>query len=74
MKDAYTLLQEAMKAWSANSMGANDPTKLTKGNFDMPLTIKGPVDIGYWRATNVYFDQTYGIVIEAHIEPYTSKE
>ena len=74
MKDAHTLLEEALTHWRRNAMAKNDPGKITKGNFDMPLTIKAPCDIGYWQATNVYYDEAYGIVIEANIEPYTSKE
>jgi hypothetical protein len=73
-KDAYALLEEAMKAWRKNAMCKNDPTQITKGNFDMPLTIKAPADYGWWQATDAYYDETYGIVIEAKLEPYTSKE
>ena len=73
MKDAYTLLEEAIAEWRKNSMAKNDPGKLTKGHFDMPLTIKAP-EYGYWQATNVYYDEAYGIVVEAQIKPYTTKE
>jgi len=72
-KDAYSLLQEAMAEWQRNALSMNNAASLTKNNIAIPLTIKAP-EYGFWQATNVYYDQTYGIVIEAKVEPYTSNE
>lgn len=74
MKDAYDLLKEAQELWQKNAMSLNDASSLTKENSSIRLCIKGPVDYGMWDATNVYYDEHHGIVIEARIKPYTSNE
>lgn len=71
--DAYELLQQAMHLWQRNAMSNNDASDIVKRYSGIPLTIKGPVDIGYWQATNVYYDEHHGIVVEAKIEPYELK-
>jgi hypothetical protein len=72
--DAYDLLKQGLFLWQQNALNNNDATQLNKGKFEIPLTIKGPADVGYWQVNNVYYDKDYGIVFEAKIKPYTSNE
>lgn len=73
MKDAYELLKRAQELWQQNAMSMNNAGSLKKENRAIRLCIKAP-EYGIWDATNVYYDEYHGIVIEAQIEPYTSKE
>ena len=72
--DAYDLLKQALFLWQQNAMANNNASDLKKSSFDIPLSIKGPADVGYWQVTNVHYDKHHGIVFEAQIKPYTSNE
>lgn len=73
MKDAYTLLNEAIEIWKQNAMAQNDATNIKKDTSGITLHIKAP-EYGVWQATEVSFDPHFGIVIEAKVKPYTSND
>lgn len=73
MKDAYTLLNEAIELWRQNAITNNDATSLNKLADGIGLYIKAP-EYGIWKATDVSFDPNFGIMIECKIKPYTSNE
>jgi hypothetical protein len=72
--DAYDLLKQGLFLWQQNALNHNDASEIKKKTFEIPLSIKGPVDVGYWQVTNVYYDKHHGIVFEAQVKPYTSNE
>ena len=73
MKDAYTLLNEAIEVWRQHAMSNNDATSINKDTNGIGLYIKAP-EYGVWKATDISFDPHFGIMIEAKIKPYTSNE
>jgi hypothetical protein len=73
MKDAYTLLNEALELWKQNAMAHNDATSINKDTTGITLHIKAP-EYGVWQATDVSFDPHFGIMIEAKVKPYTSND
>lgn len=72
MKDAYTLLNEAIDLWKQNAMAHNDATNINKDTSGIKLFIKAP-EYGIWQATDVSFDPHFGIMIECKIKPYVSE-
>jgi hypothetical protein len=69
MKDAYTLLNEAIELWRQNAIANNDATSLNKAADGIGLYIKAP-EYGVWKATDISFDPNFGIMIEAKVKPY----
>lgn len=72
MKDAYTLLNEAIDIWRQNAMANNDATTINKDTSGIGLYIKAP-EYGVWKATDVSFDPEFGIMIECKIKPYAAE-
>lgn len=72
MKDAYTLLNEALELWKQNAMAHNDATSIKKDTTGIGLYIKAP-EYGIWKATDISFDPNFGIMVECKIKPYVAE-